>query len=81
MVSLLLDTNRKSYMVFQNTLISLTFDDLEHQVQGYENFNTNISKTNGLIMTKFHGQFTYHPRMTPLNFKGRGSKVKVTVEL
>ena len=43
--------------------------------------NTNISKTNGLILTKCDGQLTYHPRMTPLNFEGQGSKVKVTVKL
>ena len=57
-------------MTFQYMPLNLTLDDLEHQGQGYQNFNTNISKTNGLILTKFDGQFTYHPRMTPLNFKG-----------
>ena len=68
-------------MAFQNMLLNLTFDDLEHQGQGYQNLNTNISKTNGLILTKCDGQLTYHPRMTPLNFEGQGSKVKVTVAL
>ena len=61
--------------------LNLTLDDLKHQGQGYQNFNTNISKTNVLILTKCDGQFTYHPRMSPLNFKGQGSKVKVTVAL
>ena len=51
-------------MTFQYMPLNLTLDDLEHQGQGYQNFNTNISKTNGLILTKFDAQFTYHPRMT-----------------
>ena len=34
--------------------------------------NTNISMTNGQILTKFDGQLPYHTRMTSLNFEGQG---------
>ena len=35
---LLLDTNRKSYMRFQNMMLNLTLGDLKYEVQGHKNF-------------------------------------------
>ena len=49
-------------MTFQYMPLNLTLNDLEHQGQSYQNLHTNISKNNGLILTKFDGQFIYHPR-------------------
>ena len=50
---------------------------LNMKVKVITTLNLNISKTNGLIPTKFDGQLTYHIKISRLNFEGQGSKVKL----